>query len=122
MSALGLLFRLESSGVGLSAQGGDIRFRAPQGVITADLKALVTKHKPELVKMLRARKKFGYSEAALFPLIGKSVSTPQGSGELLSVFHLYCRVQIHETGAIRLYPPGHLIAWALSEFVEELAS
>ena len=95
MTALGLLYHLESLGVQLRAADSGICFRAPEGVLNDSLRELVRAHKAELVKMLQARRRFGYREAALFPLIGQSIVTPRGSGELLSVSRKYCRVQIN---------------------------
>ena len=121
-TVLGLLYHLESLGVQLGADGESIRFRAPDGVLNDSLKELVKANKSELVKMLEARRKFGFREAALFPLIGQSVVTPKGSGELLSVFREYCRVQLHRTGEVLLIEPRALIGLTVSEFLEELAA
>lgn len=76
----------------------------------------------DLVKMLEARRKFGCPEATLFPLIGHSVTTAQGSGELLSVFRRYCRVRLQLTGEPELYQPAELIALAVAEFGEAVAA
>ena len=91
MTPLGLLFYLESRNIQLRPAGEGIHFRAPGGILSDSLKELVREHKPDLVKMLEARRKFGCPEAALFPLIGQAVATPQGPGELLGVFRKYCR-------------------------------
>ena len=120
--SIGLAFHLESLGVQLRAAGSDIHFRAPGGVLSDSLKSLVREHKLDLVKILEARRKFGCPEAALFPLIGQSVTTAQGSGELLSVFRNHCRVALYRTGAVVLHRPADLIALAVSEFMEELAA
>ncbi len=120
--ALGLLYHLESAGCQLIVEGDSIRFRARAGVLNDSLKELVTTHKLNLVKMLEARRKSGYREASLFPLIGQSVVTPKGSGELLSVFREYCRVQLHRTGEVLLIEPRALISLTVSEFLEELAA
>ena len=120
--ALGLLYRLESVGCQLKTEGDSIRFRAEAGVLNDSLKEQVRTHKLNLVKMLEARRKFGYREAALFPLIGQSVTTTQGPGELLSVFRKYCRVQLHRTGAVSLHTPQDLTALAVSEFMEDIAA
>ena len=58
----------------------------------------------------------------MFPLIGQSVTTAQGTGQLCGVFRKYCRVQLHRTGAVVLHTPEHLVALAVSEFMEELAA
>ena len=122
MNPLGLLFYLEGLGVQLKPEGEGIHFRAPDGVLTDSLKELVKVNKPELVKMLQARRKFGYKEAALFSLLEKRVATPQGSGELLSVFRKYCRVQLHRTGTVVLHRPTVIIALAVTEFTEAVAA
>ena len=122
MTVLGLLYHLESLGIQLRAAGSEIRFRAPEGVLTDSLKELVREHKADLLKMLEARRKFGFPEAALFPLIEHSVVTVQGSGELLGVFRKFCRVQLHRSGAVVLYPPEDLVALEVHEFAEELAA
>lgn len=72
--------------------------------------------------MLESRRKFGYREASLLPLIGQGVATPQGRGELLSVHRRYCRLQLHRTGAVVLHRPADLIALAVTEFLEEAAA
>ena len=116
MTALGLLFYLESLGVQLKLKGEDIHFRAPDGVLTDSLKELVKVNKPELVKMLQARRKFGFGEAALFRLIDHRVPTPQGAGELLSVHRRYCRVHLERTGSVVLSRPAELISLAVKGF------
>ncbi len=121
-TALAILYHLESIGCQLKAQGGSIRFRAPDGVLSDPLKKLVREHKPEFVKMLESRRKFGYREASLLPLIGRSVTTAQGQGELLSVHRRYCRLQLHRTGGVVLCRPVDLISLAVSEFMEEEAA
>lgn len=122
MNALGLFFYLESQKVQLQPAREGVRFRAPRGVLTDSLKRLAREHRENLAEMLQARRKFGYPGAELFPFIGHGVTIPQGSGELLSVFAKYCRVQNHRTGKVTLYSPGELIALAVSEFTEELAA
>ena len=119
---LGLLSYLQSSGAHLSVEGENIRCRVPKDLLSDSLKSLVGRHKLELMKMLQSQQKFDSSEAALFPLLGKPVSTPQGSGELLSVSQAYARVQIHRTGQVVLCSPGDLIAFAVNEFRQEMTA
>ena len=113
--SIGLVFHLESLGVQLRAAGSDIHFRAPGGVLTHELRGLVRANKAELLTMFEARRKFGHRHAALFQLIGQSVITPQGRGELLSVSRNYCRVALHRTGAVVLHRPAELIALRAAE-------
>ena len=122
MSALGLLFYVESLGVHLRAEGSDIRFRAPEGMLNDSLKRSVRASKSELLKMLQARRKFGYTEAAFFPLLEKKVVTSQGPGDLLNVCREYRRVQLHQTGAVVLHRPQDLVALAVTEFTADLAA
>ena len=115
-TALGLLYHLDSLGIQLRAEGDDIRFRAPGGVLTNGLRELVRTNKAELVSLLRLRRTFGYKEATLFRLIDHQVATPQGPGILLSVFRRYCRIELERTGAVVLHRPAEIIALAVAEF------
>ena len=113
---LALLYHLENLGCQLKADGPNIRFRAPDSVLTDDMRERVRTHKTELIELLQLRRKFHYPEAVLFRLVGDQVSTPQGRGELLSVHRRYCRVGLERTGAVVLHPPAVLIALVVSEF------
>src|SRR4051812_13204987 len=48
-----LLERCRAAGVTLTAEGETIRFRAPPGALTADLRAMLSVHKAELLGLLR---------------------------------------------------------------------
>lgn len=52
MSAHELLNELQRCGVGVVADGDQLRLRAPAGVITADLRRRVLTCKPELIRLL----------------------------------------------------------------------
>ena len=47
-----LLGDLSSRGVKIWAEDGQLRVRAPQGAVTSELKAALTEHKPELLRLL----------------------------------------------------------------------
>ncbi len=111
---------IEALGGSLSlGEGGAIRFRVPKHNPKAQaLLEQLRQVKPTLVAYLRSRatqssdkeqaenpgdsdlrkrmeasvKQFGQRHAWLFPLIGKRVWTPQGTGKLLSVFAKRCEV------------------------------
>ena len=53
MSTADLVADLDRLGVGLWLDGDQLRFRAPQGVMTAELKARLTQHKGDLLEFLR---------------------------------------------------------------------
>ena len=123
MNPLGVLFYLESLDVELGTVGQDIRATARHGLVTEGLRELIRAYKEELVKMLRAREKFGYQGAALFPLIDRKVTTRQGLGTLLSVLRQHCRVELGLAGEpVVLYRPADLISAAVDEFAEKLAA
>ncbi|MDA2929330.1 hypothetical protein MYX84_05180 [Acidobacteria bacterium AH-259-O06] len=94
MSALGIVAKLDNLGVNLIAEGDKIRCRAPKGVITAEIRHLISKHKAEILELLtlwpteciEAERLFDHREARLYPLIDKRVVTPKGRGELWRVF------------------------------------
>ncbi len=57
MNARQLLAELERRGVELSLESdGSIRFRAPIGVLTEELRAEMIEHKPGLRALLKARR------------------------------------------------------------------
>ena len=122
MTALVLLYHLESIGCQLKAEGDHIRFRAPGGVLSDGQRLKLKEHKLELLELLQLRRKFSYPEAALFQLIGHSVTTLQGSGVLLSVFRRYCRVALQQTGSVVQLRPAELISLAVAEFGEAVAA
>ncbi len=122
-TVLALLFRLESLGAQLKAEGESIRVRAPDGVLPGEPRELIRDHKVELLRMLKARERFGYQGAALFPLIGRRVVTRQGPGTLLSVFRSCCRVELEMPGEpVVLYRPADLISAAVDQLTEKLAA
>lgn len=53
MTALALLAELRRRGVVLEASGDRLRYRAPAGAMTAELRAALAAHKAELLMMLR---------------------------------------------------------------------
>jgi hypothetical protein len=52
MTALALLAELRRRRVELIPEGSALRYRAPQGALTAELREAVARHKPELVRLL----------------------------------------------------------------------
>ncbi len=61
MSPLGLLSYLESQGVQLSSHGESIHFEGPESVMTSKVQGMLRAQKSELIQLLRARHKFGYT-------------------------------------------------------------
>ena len=55
MTAAQLTETLSASGIRLSATDGKLRVDAPAGVMTAEIKAELTMHKPELLALLAQR-------------------------------------------------------------------
>ena len=53
MSTKDLLDRLEGLGVGLTAEGDRLRYRAPRGVLTPELRTQIQEGESELLKLLR---------------------------------------------------------------------
>ena len=51
----GLLFVLRERGVELVPDGPNLRYRAPTGALTPDLKGEILKHKPQLLAYLHGR-------------------------------------------------------------------
>lgn len=121
-AALGLLYHQENAGCELKAEGDSIRFRAPEGTLSDDLRETVRVHKVELLELLRMRERFGYRDAALFKLIDHRVATTQGRGVLLSVFRRYCRIELERTGAVVLRRPAEIISLAVGEFTGAVAA
>ena len=52
MTAQGLLDHLRARGATLNADGGELRCRAPRGLLTAELRALLVDHKTALLALL----------------------------------------------------------------------
>jgi hypothetical protein len=55
VTAEALLQELHSRGVQLAPEGDRIRYRAPRGVLTPDLKAKLSEHKAEVLSVLQAQ-------------------------------------------------------------------
>ncbi len=53
MTTKDLLDRLEGLGVGLTAEGDRLRYRAPRGVLTPELRTQIQEGESELLKLLR---------------------------------------------------------------------
>jgi hypothetical protein len=53
LSPTELLAELRSKGVELTADGDTLRCRAPRGLVTPDLAAVIRERKPELLRLLR---------------------------------------------------------------------
>lgn len=52
MTAIALLAELRLRGVDLTVEGGHLRYRAPKGVLTPDLRTAMAEHKVELLTLL----------------------------------------------------------------------
>ena len=94
-----------------------------ESVMSSEVQGMMRAQKSELIRLLEARRKFGYRGAALFPLIGHKVTTPRGPGTLLSVFEQHCRVALELDGApVVFYRSTDLISAAVDESAEKLAA
>lgn len=91
-----LLAELERRGIILRPEGDAIHYTAPKGAMTDELREAIRRHKPEIIALLRhngswppecleAEQRFGCPEARLYPLLGKTVRTPEGTGTLWQV-------------------------------------
>ena len=56
MSLATLLADLDCHGITLAVEHGQLRYKAPRGTLTDDLKARIAEHKPLLVQMLTTPK------------------------------------------------------------------
>ena len=65
MSAPALLRELQQRGITLSATGDKIKFVAPRGAMTPDLKAAVAQHKQELITILNPPPLFRVADGAM---------------------------------------------------------
>ena len=54
MNTAALLVELSRQGIELRPDGGTIRYRAPRGTVTAELRETISAHKPELLELLKA--------------------------------------------------------------------
>lgn len=102
MSPQDLLTTLRSSGVEITVVEDRLRIEAPHGVVTPEIRQALAEHKPELLAELtgqtlpeeaqwpsecrESEQRFGGLHARLYPLLGHSVVTPEGHGELVQVF------------------------------------
>ena len=75
MTAEALLHELHSRGVQLTPEGDRIRYRAPRGALTPDLKARLREHKGEVLAVLQG-------QAGLFDL-GSALEIRQEIGAVL---------------------------------------
>ncbi|WP_394827290.1 amino acid adenylation domain-containing protein [Pendulispora albinea] len=75
MSLFELLAELRHADIRLWVDGGDLRFNAPAGALTADLRTRIRAHKPEIVRFLE-----GHAAPAEAPL----VAVPRTADLLLS--------------------------------------
>jgi hypothetical protein len=67
---------LRLRGVVLSVRGEKLRYDAPPGVMTDDLKVYLLKHKPELIKLLLASPTVGVPAAAPAPATALTLTPP----------------------------------------------
>ncbi len=91
MTVATLLSELRSWGAKLGVAGGVIRIEAPKGAVSPELLAELQAHKPELIDLLtwpeeclEAEREHGHPSARLYPLVGRTVRTPLGSGRLVA--------------------------------------
>ncbi len=76
MTAEELIAHLEEQGVQLSAHEGRLRYSAPPGVLTPELKAQLGAHKPALLALLAARVESGGAAARAIPRIPRDGNLP----------------------------------------------
>lgn len=58
MNAIQLISALKEQGIVLFVDGNELRFRAPKGALTADLKTQIAKHREEIVRHLQAQAEY----------------------------------------------------------------
>jgi hypothetical protein len=99
-----ILTELGKRGVAVRVDGETLRLK-PREALDNDLLARIREHKPEIIdtltrseltspeggsswprESLAVQQRFGQPHARLFPLLGRKVRTPAGSGTLLQVF------------------------------------
>jgi hypothetical protein len=103
-----LLHQLVKRDVQLALAGDRLRVDAPTGAVDSQLQEVLVSHKQEILRLLpntpelvywparclESRYGFDQRHALLFPLIGKKVRTPEGTGMLVQVFAERARVAL----------------------------
>ena len=143
MTAAELLAQLHASSVRLTVNDGRLRYRAPAGVLTPDLLEALAEHKaavlawlataaaPWPAACLEAERRFGQPHARLFPLIGQTVSTPNGAGVLCQVFRDRAAVVVgvdlaglaglrHDQAPSMTFVAPHHVAPAVADIAENM--
>ncbi|MGO9530564.1 MAG: hypothetical protein ACLP3B_05220 [Syntrophobacteraceae bacterium] len=64
---LELIDGLRASGVHLAAEGDRLRYRAPKGVLTDEIKQALVNHKPGIIRLLQAGTTTSYREGPPYP-------------------------------------------------------
>lgn len=99
MNAMQILTELKSRGILLEPRGDRLRVDAPRGSLSDELRQALVEHKGEILAWLRGDdgvlwpqesrdcvRRFGHPHARLYPFLGRTVETSQGSGRLVQVF------------------------------------
>lgn len=121
-----LLAQLGVLGVQVEANGNNLCIDAPQGAITPDILELLKDCKDDILTVisvwspycLQVGRRFGHYHTRLYPLIGKRVMTPKGSGKLWRVFADSIGVRLDSIrgqvtyfdGPEQIYPLGSQVA------------
>lgn len=119
-AAEAVLTRLEELHVAVSVKGDSLRLRGEGPPLPPELVEEIRRAKPELLVRLRSAgslgkewppesddyvRRFGCSEARLYPFIGKRVATPDGPGVLLQVLRNACAVRLdREPARVTCFP------------------
>ena len=69
MTVIELLALLNQQGITLSVDGGDLRISAPKGSLTDELRALLVKHKTDLIQVLSASAENSAEGAGAIPVL-----------------------------------------------------
>lgn len=109
MNALEVLNELKRTGCEVAFDGDRLLVHGP---LTDELRQAIRTNKPEIIALLRSgtgvhnlnewppeclesEKRFGCPEARLYPLLGKEVRTPEGTGTLWQV------LSVERVGVVR---------------------
>lgn len=118
MDALELVTTLKARGATLLPRGDRLRIQ-PGSIVTPELAEQVREHKAEILALLEhdtwpaecreAERRFGQRHARLFPLLERTVETPQGPGRLVQVFADRAAVELSvQPGRVHHFLPDEI--------------
>jgi hypothetical protein len=115
-----LLSLLTELDVRIAVHGSRLRLDAPTGAVDAEIRAEIASHRRRILELIpqtsirvfwparcpESRYRFGQEHAVLFPLLEKTVLTPEGVGVLFQVFADRARVAIENGEIAADFRPG----------------